>query len=97
MTTLIKNAHLISPGLDLCGASIELSGPTIKAVYPEGKSLPKTDTVLDVKGQMVLPGFIDIHTHGASGFDFSHGTLEAVEAITETKLREGVTPSCRPR
>ena len=91
MTTLIKNAHLISPGLDISGVSIELSGKTIKAIYQEGQSLPKTDAVLDVQGQMVLPGFIDIHTHGASGFDFSHGTLEAVEAITETKLREGIT------
>ena len=37
------------------------------------------------------PGFIDIHTHGANGFDLSHATHEAVETIAEAKLAEGVT------
>lgn len=91
MKTLIKNAHLISPGLDIHHAAVEIDGSRIQSVYREGQPLPDAGRVIDAQGRMVLPGFIDIHTHGASGFDFSHGTLEAVEAITETKLREGVT------
>lgn len=91
MKTLIKNAHLISPGLDISGAAIEIDGTRIQSVYREGQPLPPADRQMDVQGQMVLPGFIDMHTHGAMGFDFCDGTLEAVEAITQAKLREGVT------
>lgn len=91
MTTLITNARLISPGLDQVGAAIELDGATIKAIYQEGQPLPKSDLLFDAENRMVMPGFIDIHTHGASGFDFCDGTLEAVEAITKARLMEGVT------
>ncbi len=38
-----------------------------------------------------LPGFIDIHTHGAAGRDLADATPEAVAHIAEAKLREGVT------
>lgn len=91
MTTLLKNGHLISPDLELKGAAIEIEQGFIQAVYPAGAPLPNADQIFDAQGRMVMPGFIDIHTHGALGFDFSHGTLEAVEAITQAKLNEGVT------
>ena len=34
MKTLIKNARIISPGIDLPGAAVEIEGKTITAVYP---------------------------------------------------------------
>ncbi len=91
MSMLIRNAHLISPGCDVTGAAIEIEDARIKAVHGPGALLPAVDRELDVQGAMVLPGFIDMHTHGACGFDFCDGKLEAVEAITKAKLREGVT------
>lgn len=91
MSFLIRNCRLISPGVDTAGASIEIEGGRIRAVHAAGDPLPEIDRVFDARGQMALPGFIDIHTHGAMGRDFSDGTLEAVETVAEAKLREGVT------
>jgi N-acetylglucosamine-6-phosphate deacetylase len=91
MKKLIRNCRVISADIDMLGASIELEDSKIKAVYEAGVLLPEVDEVFDAEGRMAMPGFIDIHSHGAMGYDFSDGTFEAVEAITEAKLKEGVT------
>ena len=39
----------------------------------------------------VFPGFIDLHVHGALGFDFMDGDEEKTLKITDFLLREGVT------
>lgn len=38
-----------------------------------------------------LPGLIDIHLHGAKGFDFSDGSVSANEKIAEYEAMQGIT------
>lgn len=40
---------------------------------------------------LILPGFIDLHVHGASGFDFMDASQEAVDAITGFHARHGTS------
>ncbi len=40
---------------------------------------------------LLVPGFIDEHTHGAGGADTMDGTAEALSAISETLAKEGTT------
>lgn len=91
MKTLIKNARIISPGIDLPGAAVEIEGTVITAVYPAGSELPAVDKVVDAEGKMLLPGFIDIHSHGAGGCDTCDAKLESLRTIAECKMKEGVT------
>ena len=58
MKTLIKNARIISPGIDMPGAAVEMEGKTITAVYPAGSELPAADKVVDAEGR--LTGYVDI-------------------------------------
>lgn len=51
----------------------------------------KDDQIVDVKGMMVLPGFIDIHVHGAMGADFNDGTQESIGKITGFFAAHGTT------
>ncbi len=46
---------------------------------------------LDGRGCYLIPGMIDIHTHGCKGFDFCDGTLEAVKRMAEYQAEIGVT------
>lgn len=41
--------------------------------------------------QVVFPGFIDIHIHGANGYDVMDGTMEALDEMTAVLPQEGTT------
>jgi len=85
MRTLIRNARLVSPGWETFG-SLMMEAGRITASPDEG-----ADEIVDVEGRIVMPGFIDIHAHGADGDDVCDGTVEAIHRIGQRKLQEGVT------
>ncbi len=88
---LIINCHLISPDIDMHSCAICIEGSKIKSIYSAGSTLPNDEHIIDAKGQMVMPGFIDVHCHGKVGFDFTDGTQEAMDTFGKSKLTEGVT------
>ena len=94
MSILIKNCRIVSPDLDIERGLIEIDGETIKKIYPENAQLPKEIEVYDAENHIAVPGFIDVHTHGAMGFDVMDGTDEAIRTIAAAKLKEGVTTFC---
>ncbi|MCR5413154.1 MAG: N-acetylglucosamine-6-phosphate deacetylase [Kiritimatiellae bacterium] len=89
--TIIINAHVISPDVDIENAAIVLEGTKIKSVGKKAPAAKPGDTVVDVKGQYVMPGFIDVHTHGSLTFDFCDPDPQSVFKLAEAKLAEGVT------
>ena len=42
----------------------------------------------------LLPGFIDMHFHGAAGYDFCDGSADAIREIAEYEASIGVTGIC---
>ncbi len=94
MSTLIKNAHLVSPGVELFGAALELENGRVKKVFTANETLPTGCGEYDADGKMVVPGFIDVHVHGGMGFEVTSGDSKATGIIAEAKLREGVTSFC---
>lgn len=45
----------------------------------------------DCTGQYLLPGLVDIHTHGCAGFDFDHADSAQLAEMSACYLRHGVT------
>jgi len=90
-TTLIKNAHIISPDCDLANAAVLIADGVIKQIFADGDKLPAADTTVDIAGKMLVPGFIDVHTHGRSGYEFTDGDYEHLQTMCKDKLSEGVT------
>ena len=89
--TILVNAHVISPGVDLECATVVLADGKIVRVSAKPVAAKRGDLVIDVKGQYLMPGFIDVHTHGALTYDFCDTDPKAVFEFAKAKLQEGVT------
>ncbi|MFM9958702.1 MAG: dihydroorotase [Phycisphaerales bacterium] len=62
-TTLIANARVIDPSQGLDAARhVLVDGGVIKALPPTTQT-PVADRVIDARGCVVAPGFIDLHVH----------------------------------
>ena len=76
-------ARAVTAGIDYGMAEITIEGDKIVDVKPiDGKN---------ETGLIALPGFVDIHTHGRSGFDFADATDEAFATMGHDRLSDGVT------
>lgn len=67
---------------------LELQGDRIAAI---GGNTDASEQVLDAQGCYVVPGFVDIHIHGAVGADFSDGEPDGLRAMARFLLSQGVT------
>ena len=57
---------------------------------PEGIA-PDGLEIVDGEGAYCIPGLIDMHFHGCMGADFSDGTFEALDTISDYEITVGVT------
>lgn len=93
MNSVIADVLLVSPNDLVRPVSIEMGDNGLIGQIHDGHTPPAGSRVIfDGGGEVyATAGFIDIHTHGARGFDLSYATAEAVETMAEAKLAEGVT------
>jgi N-acetylglucosamine-6-phosphate deacetylase len=52
---------------------------------------PHADETIDLHGNFLAPGFIDVHVHGANGHDAMEANAEAFRAICDYHARGGTT------
>ena len=90
MSLFVERAHVVTPGRDLGVANVRVDEGRIVAVG--AKLSPDVgDQVIVADGLTLLPGFVDIHSHGRSGCDFCDVTDAAFDTIGRDKLKDGVT------
>jgi N-acetylglucosamine-6-phosphate deacetylase len=65
---------IVETDVVIAGKTIRMNGGARSRASRSKKSPPRT---LDARGMILLPGFIDIHTHGYGGFDFTLGIYDA--------------------
>ncbi len=51
-------------------------------------------SVVDATGKKIIPGMVDVHSHGAAGHDFGDASPEGLEAILAYEREHGITSYC---
>jgi len=89
---LLTGGRIVTPGGVLNPGWIRLAGDLIGAV---GAGDPRGQlaglAAVDLRGQWVLPGFVDMHVHGGGGASFTEGTAEQARQAAEFHRRHGST------
>lgn len=84
---LFKNALIFRLGLGFVHGSFRVEDGRFAEVMD---SVP-AESGLDLGGLRVIPGLIDLHSHGAMGADFSDGDYEGLKKMAGYLARSGVT------
>ena len=68
-------------------AAIEINNEKITGIYPYGTK----EADVDYGDKRIVPGFLDIHCHGAYGFDTNDANEEGLRTWAKGIVNEGVT------
>jgi N-acetylglucosamine-6-phosphate deacetylase len=90
-TILLHTARALTPTTEIPNAGILIRDGVIESIGPrEGMSLPPGAQEIAAP-QTAVPGFVDVHIHGAGGHDVMAGTEEALAGVARTIARHGTT------
>jgi len=96
MRFTLRNARLIDAATDIARGAILIDGPRIEAVESEDGQdahhrVPQPDTTIDMQGMIIMPGFIDVHTHGGGGFNLHTTRADEIRDFARWVPATGVT------
>ncbi len=90
--TIIKNAKIFDGEKIIDAMNIYISESKIQKLIEGRLDIQPVDVeVIDAENKFVTPGFIDIHMHGAGGYDVMDGTEESIEQISLLAAKHGTT------
>src|SRR6185503_2067764 len=86
-TLLLKNAKVVLPDREV-EADVLVNDGKIAAV---GDGIDEAAEQIDLAGMILLPGFIDVHIHGAVGVDVMEATPRGLREVSNYLASQGVT------
>ena len=82
-----KNARIFCADFQFRTGAFEVVDGKFTSVLPE--NVPAD--AIDLKGATVIPGLVEVHSHGCAGSDFSDGDFEGLKAMAKQYAAWGVT------
>jgi N-acetylglucosamine-6-phosphate deacetylase len=91
-TTLLHVARAFTPATEVADAGILIRDGVIEAVGPRsGFTVAAGTREVSARDETAAPGFIDVHIHGAGGYDVMEASETALRTIAATIGAHGTT------
>ncbi|HUI31655.1 MAG TPA: N-acetylglucosamine-6-phosphate deacetylase [Candidatus Acidoferrales bacterium] len=89
--TALINGRVVTARTVIDKGTLLLEEGRIERIFDKPPELPEGSVeIIDCSGKIVMPGFIDLHTHGGIGCDFADGE-EILPALSNYYFSHGVT------
>ena len=91
-TILVHAGRAFTPTTEIPDAAILIRDGVIESVGPRsGATLPAGAEEIVAKDTIAVPGFLDIHIHGAGGHDVMEASDDALKTVARTVAAHGTT------
>jgi N-acetylglucosamine-6-phosphate deacetylase len=92
MTYILQNVQVALQNRMVPSANVWISEGKIMKIETADLSIPEGDyEQLDGGGHLLVPGMIDVHIHGANGFDMMDGTEKSIQEVSSACASSGCT------
>ena len=91
-TYAIFPERIFTPQREIRDGVVIVEGSRISAVGARNEiTVPADAKRIEARGITLVPGFVDVHVHGAGGHDVMEATPAALDAVATTLARGGTT------
>lgn len=90
---IIQHVKVHLPNQILPSATVWISNGKLKRIEPT-QELDKIESdaeLIDGNGMWLIPGMIDVHIHGANGYDMMDGTEDSIQEVSRACAATGCT------
>ncbi|WP_338969762.1 N-acetylglucosamine-6-phosphate deacetylase [Spiroplasma endosymbiont of Labia minor] len=88
---ILKNAKIVLENKIIECGWLEINNSKITSIN-EGVT---TKEGMNLNGNILMPGFIDVHMHGGYGIEFETATIDGYNHVAENIVKEGVVRFCQ--
>src|ERR1700721_636136 len=90
--TAIYASRILTPHEEILDSVIVVEdGKITQMGHRDEVRIPENSEHFAAGDKIVIPGFVDVHIHGAGGHDVMEGTSEAIAKVASTVARRGTT------
>jgi N-acetylglucosamine-6-phosphate deacetylase len=90
--TLLSNARIVLPAQVLESSSLLIEdGQIARVIEDSSADSVSADSIIELDGASLFPGYIDIHIHGAIGVDVNSATADDLQRVGQFLATKGVT------
>lgn len=92
MSTVLKHGLIYTGSKKIVDGYLRFDKQIINVgPMSEYKAQVSDDKIIDLEGQVVVPGFIDVHSHGGYSFDSMDGDANQIDEMVNDMVHEGIT------